>query len=75
MQPEDLWLLSKVLPRHVGGIPSSVLNGVHTVVNSDFHTFTINVGQSATETTIGGGDSVATSYNVAFEVSLSPVES
>ena len=27
------------------------------------------MGQSATETTIGGGDQVATSYNVAFEVS------
>ena len=68
LQPNDLVAIEGVT-QDVGGIPASVLNGVHTVVNSDFHTFTINVGQSATDTTIGGGDQVATSYNVAYEIS------
>ena len=68
LQPEDLVAIEGVT-EDVGGIPASALNGVHTVVNSDFHTFTINVGQSATETTIGGGEEVAMTYNVAYEVS------
>ena len=42
----------------IGGIPASELNGLHTVLNSDFHTFTIEVATSATSTTVGGGDTL-----------------
>ena len=55
LQPNDLVAIEGV-SETVGGIPAAELNTVHVVVNSDFHTFTIKVNSSATETTIGGGD-------------------
>jgi hypothetical protein len=68
LQPNDLVSIEGVTDE-IGGIPAANINGVHTVVNSDFNHFTINVGASATSTTIGGGDNVATTYNLAYEVS------
>ena len=68
LQPNDLVAIEGV-SSDIGGIPAAELNTVHVVVNSDFHSFTIKVNSSATETTVGGGDAVAISYNIPFEVS------
>ena len=69
MQPNDLVAIEGVT-QDIGGIPAATFNGVHTVVNSDFHTFTIDMGVAATSSTVGGGDKeVSTSYNIPYEVS------
>ena len=51
-----------------GGIPNAEINTLHEVINSDFHTFTINVGVSATASEKTGGGSVLASYQRPYEV-------
>ena len=55
MQPNDLVAIEGVT-QDIGGITADTFNGVHTVLNSDFHTFTIDMGVAATSSTVGGGD-------------------
>ncbi|WNL51043.1 hypothetical protein SCREM2_gp124 [Synechococcus phage S-CREM2] len=69
MQPNDLVAIEGVT-QDIGGITADTFNGVHTVLNSDFHTFTIDIGVAATSSTVGGGDKeVSTSYNIPYEIS------
>lgn len=69
LQPDDLVAIEGIT-QDIGGIPAATFNGVHTVLNSDFHTFTIDMGVSATSSTVGGGDKeVSTSYNIPYEIS------
>ena len=51
-----------------GGIDNSVFDSLHEVITSDFHTFTINVGVSATRSEKTGGSAVLCSYQRPYEV-------
>ena len=51
-----------------GGISNDVFNSLHEVITSDFHTFTINVGVSATTSEKTGGSAVLCSYQRPYEV-------
>ena len=51
-----------------GGISNDAFNSLHEVITSDFHTFTINVGVSATTSEKTGGSDVLCSFNRPYEV-------
>lgn len=51
-----------------GTIANSVFNTLHTVIDASFHTFTINVGTSATTSEKTGGSAVLCSYQRPYEV-------
>tara|TARA_R110002050_G_scaffold292587_1_gene448063 strand:- start:5453 stop:12940 length:7488 start_codon:yes stop_codon:yes gene_type:complete len=51
-----------------GGIPNASYNSLHTVIDSDFHTFTFNCGVSATRSEKTGGSAVLSSYQRPYEV-------
>ena len=51
-----------------GGIPSASFNTLQTVLDADFHTFTFNVGVTATKAEKTGGSAVLCSYQRPYEV-------
>ena len=51
-----------------GGITNESINTLQTVIDADFHTFTFNVGVSATKSEKAGGGAVLCSYQRPYEV-------
>ncbi len=51
-----------------GGLAASEFNTLHTVIDANFHTFTVNIGVSATKSEKTGGSAVLCSYQRPYEV-------
>ncbi len=51
----------------IGGIPIAEFNTLHTVVDSDMNTFTIEVSTASTDSFKGGGSNVRLSVNKEYE--------
>jgi len=65
--PGDLVSISGV-DGDPGGIDNAEFNTLQTVVDATFHTFTFNVGVSATKSEKAGGGAVLASYQRPYEV-------
>jgi len=65
-QPNDTVLMNLNGGGSVGGLDSSVYNGVHVIDSADITQFTFTVGSNATSTVNGGENNVSIEKNIPY---------